>query len=124
MGQTQTGTAVRAITDILPQEAASRLAAYKREVQRALPDVEKLILFGSRARGQARADSDYDIAVVVRDLSDRRHVRRILSGLAYDHILSGFFIRPIPLASGYLEPLGRRPTELAEDITRDGVEIT
>ena len=100
--------------------------AYKRDVQRALPGVEKMILFGSRARDQARADSDsdYDIAVVLRDLSDRRHIRRILSDLAYDHILSGFFIRPIPLSSDYLEPHGRRPTELAEDIVRDGVEIT
>ena len=115
---------MRAVSEILSAEAASRLAAYKRDVQRALPDVEKMILFGSRARDQARPDSDYDVAVVVRDLSDRRHVRRILSNLAYDHILSGFFIRPIPLPPGYLEPPGGRPTELAEDIVRDGVEIT
>jgi len=119
-----TGAPMRTVTDILPDEAASRLAAYKRDVQRALPDVEKMILFGSRARNQAHTDSDYDIAVVVRDLSDRRHVRRILSNLAYDHILSGFFIRPIPVPSDYLNPLGERPTELAEDIVRDGVEIT
>jgi predicted nucleotidyltransferase len=124
MGQTQTGTATRAATDVLPREAASRLAAYKRDVQRALPGVDRVILFGSRARNEARADSDYDIAVIVRDLSDRRHIGRILSDLAYDHILSGFFIRPIALPSDYLDPRGRRQTELAEDIVRDGVEIT
>jgi len=124
MGQTQTGMTTRAITDILPHEAASRLAAYKRDVQHALADVEKMIPFGSRARDQAATDSDYGIAVVVRDLSDRRHIRRILSNLAYDHILSGFFIPPIPLPSDYLGSLGGRPTELAEDIARDGVEIT
>ena len=115
---------MRTLTEILPHKATSRLAAYKRDVQRALPDVEKMILFGSRARNQAHDDSDYDVAVVVRDLSDRGHVRRVLSHLAYDHILSGFFIRPIPLPSDYLEPSGRRPTELADDIVRDGVEIT
>jgi hypothetical protein len=115
---------MRAAIGILSPEAASRLATYKRDVQLALPGVEKMILFGSRARNQAHDDSDYDIAVVVRDLSDRRHVRGILSGLAYDHVLGGFFIRPIPLPSGYLEPHGRRPTELAEDILRDGVDIT
>ncbi|HXA20987.1 MAG TPA: nucleotidyltransferase domain-containing protein [Acetobacteraceae bacterium] len=97
---------------------------YKRAVERAIPGVEKVILFGSRARGQARQDSDYDVAVVVCDLSDRRRVRRILSDLTYDYILSGFFIRPIPLPPDYLEPRGRRPTELAEDIIRDGVEVT
>ena len=115
---------MRTVSDVLPDEAASRLADYKRAVVHALPGVERLILFGSRARGQAREDSDYDVAVVVRDISDRGHVRRILSDLAYDHILSGFFIRPIPLPPDYLEPRGRRPTELAEDIVRDGVEVT
>ena len=121
--ETQTGSAMRAVSGIPPTEAASRLAAYKRDLQRGLPTVEKMILFGSRPRDQAGADSDYDIAVVVRDLSDRRHVRRILSSLAYDHIMSSFFIRPIPLPSDYFEPLEGRPTELAEDIIRDGAEI-
>jgi len=68
-------------------------------------------------------DSDYDIAVLVRDLSDAKSVRRILSDLAYDHVLSGFFIRPIPLPSLYLDPQDGHATELAEDIARDGVEV-
>ena len=115
---------MKTTNQILPREAASRLTDYKRAVERAVPDVEKLILFGSRARGQASPDSDYDVAVVVRDLSDRRRIRRILSDLAYDHILGGFFIRPIPRAPDYLEPDKGRLTELAEDIIRDGVEVT
>ena len=115
---------MRTADEVLPSAALSRLAEYKRAVENAVPGVQKLILFGSRARGHARADSDYDVAVMVRDLSDRRGVRRILSDLAYDHILDGFFIRPIPLPPDYLDPPGRRPTELAEDIIRDGVEVT
>jgi predicted nucleotidyltransferase len=120
----QTGSAVRTADEILPRAAAYRLTDYKPAVERAIPGVEKLILFGFRARGHARRDSDYDVAVVVRDLSDRRHVRRILSDLAYDHILSGSFNRPIPLPPNYLEAQRRRPTELAKDIIRDGVEVT
>jgi predicted nucleotidyltransferase len=120
----RTGRATRTADAVLSEAAASRLADYKRAVEHALPGVERVILFGSRARGEARDDSDYDVAVVVRDLSDRRHVRRVLSDLAYDHILSGFFIRPIPLPPDYLAPPGRRPTELAEEILRDGVEVT
>jgi hypothetical protein len=34
--------------------------------------IERVVLFGSRARGDAREDSDYDIAVFLRDLTDRR----------------------------------------------------
>jgi len=33
--------------------------------------IERLVLFGSRARGDAHADSDYDIAVFLEDLTDR-----------------------------------------------------
>jgi uncharacterized protein len=116
--------AIKTINDVVPGAAASRLSDYKRSVELALPDVEKLILFGSRARGQARPDSDYDVAVVMRDLSDRRRVRRILSDLAYDHILGGFFIRPIPLSPDNLNPPSGTLTELGEDIVRDGVEVT
>jgi uncharacterized protein len=33
--------------------------------------IERVVLYGSRARGDASADSDYDIAVFLNDLSDR-----------------------------------------------------
>ena len=33
--------------------------------------IERVVLFGSRARGDARPDSDYDVAVFLKDLPDR-----------------------------------------------------
>ena len=33
--------------------------------------LEKVVLYGSRARGKAHADSDYDIAVFLKDYKDR-----------------------------------------------------
>ena len=33
--------------------------------------IERVVLFGSRARGDARPDSDYDVAVFLKDLADR-----------------------------------------------------
>ncbi len=36
------------------------------------PDFDRVVLFGSRARGDARADSDYDVAVFLSDRLDRR----------------------------------------------------
>ena len=116
------GGLMRSIDEVLPGAAASRLRSYRRAVERAVPQVQQIILFGSRARRQARVDSDYDVAVVVRGLSDRQRVRRMLSDLAYEHILDGFYIRPIPVLSRDLETNGR-PTELVEDILRDGAEV-
>ena len=34
--------------------------------------LERVVLCGSRARGQGRPDSDYDIAVFIQDLGDER----------------------------------------------------
>ncbi|MEO8713800.1 MAG: nucleotidyltransferase domain-containing protein [Acetobacteraceae bacterium] len=45
-----------------------------------------MILFGSRARGDARADSDYDVAVLLSGgLADDREVRRRVLDVAWDH---------------------------------------
>ena len=33
--------------------------------------LERVVLFGSRARGDAREDSDYDVAVFLRGMGDR-----------------------------------------------------
>ena len=115
---------MRTVNEVLSDAAAARLAAFKRVVMLAVPGVEKLILFGSRARGQASDESDYDVAIVLRDLTDRCHSRRTVSDLAYEHVLEGFFIRPVLLPLEDLKPHGGRPTELAEDIIRDGIEIT
>ena len=41
--------------------------------------IERVVLYGSRARGDAKPDSDYDIAVFLKDLSNRwQEVRRIV----------------------------------------------
>ena len=41
--------------------------------------IERVVLFGSRARGDAREDSDYDVAVFLKSLADRwQEVDRIV----------------------------------------------
>jgi predicted nucleotidyltransferase len=67
-----------AMTDeALIEEAGRRLAA-------AAPDAD-IILFGSRARGEARADSDLDLLVIEPDFARRGEeygrLRRELRGL-------------------------------------------
>jgi|SRR3954469_18960863 len=64
--------------------------------------IEHLVLYGSRARGDARADSDYDIAVFLRDLCDRVHEMNRLADLGTDFLYStGCVIHatPYPAAS-------------------------
>jgi uncharacterized protein len=41
--------------------------------------IERVVLYGSRARGDAKPDSDYDIALFLKDLTDSwQEVRRIV----------------------------------------------
>ena len=48
------------------------LVLFREALKRAYGDrLERAVLFDSRARGDARPDSDYDVAVFLRDMPDR-----------------------------------------------------
>ncbi|WP_375410360.1 nucleotidyltransferase domain-containing protein [uncultured Methylobacterium sp.] len=56
------------------------LAHFRNAVERAYgAQIERLVLFGSRARGEARAGSDYDVGVFLHDLRDFDREARTLA---------------------------------------------
>jgi predicted nucleotidyltransferase len=63
--------------------------------------LERVVLFGSRARGDARADSDYDVAVFLKDLADRwieaDRLADIATGILDE---TGAFIHAMPYRAG------------------------
>ena len=83
------------------------------------------MLFGSRARGDATADSDYDLAVLLRgDLARRPDVRDKIADTAFEHVVAGYPLIPLPLPENYLQPVGGRyRTELARRIAREGALV-
>lgn len=106
----------------LPPGAAKHLSAFKRELEDALPgSVATMKLFGSRARGDATPDSDYDVAVFIRDLGERSEIRNIVSSKAYQHMLEGIHISPVVLPASYADDA--TATELAFEIARDGIVL-
>jgi uncharacterized protein len=59
--------------------------------------IERVVLFGSRARGDAREDSDYDVAVFLKDLADRwQEVDRIVPLVNDILYQEGAFIHAMP----------------------------
>ncbi|MBV8407551.1 MAG: nucleotidyltransferase domain-containing protein [Alphaproteobacteria bacterium] len=57
---------------------------FKRRAERALPGrIVRVMLYGSRARGDARPESDWDIAVFV-DGPPTPQDRRVLSDIGFD----------------------------------------
>ena len=69
--------------------------------------LERAVLFGSRARGDSRPDSDYDIAVFIRDPSDWFEEVVRLAELGTDILMeTGAVISAKPFRAGaYREPL-------------------
>jgi len=114
--------ASKTLETILSRKAADHLRAFQSETHTRFPGrISRIVLFGSRARGDARRDSDYDIAVFVRDLDSPRSVNHALAEIAYPHILNGIYIRPFAVPSDFIEATERNG--LALSIARDGVTI-
>jgi predicted nucleotidyltransferase len=82
--------------------------------------IERVVLFGSRARGEAREDSDYDVAVFLRDLTDRQRELDRLADLGTDILEeTGEFVHAMPYRAGsYIER-----TPLMHEVRLDGVDL-
>lgn len=82
--------------------------------------IERVVVFGSRARGDAREDSDYDIAVFIKDfgtLSDELHP---LAAVATEILLdTGAVISAKPFHSGAY----RERTGFMHELRRDGADL-
>ncbi len=82
--------------------------------------IERVVLYGSRARGNAHADSDYDIAVFLRDMPDRWTEMDRLADLSTDILCeSGEFIHAMAFSAG----AHAERTPLMHEIRKDGLDL-
>jgi len=97
------------------------LSRFKAALDAAYGDrIERVVLFGSRARGEARPDSDYDIAVFLRDIdgfgAEAGRLAAIETDILYD---TGAVINALPLRAGSY----RERTGLMQELRRDGRDL-
>jgi predicted nucleotidyltransferase len=82
--------------------------------------IERVVLFGSRARGDAREDSDYDIAVFLYEMIDRRaEVRRMVPIVVEIMDDTGAVIHAIPYRAGSYE----QRSSLMRELRYEGVDL-
>ena len=87
--------------------------------------LDRAILFGSRARGEHRPDSDADVALILHERGDDGLTLMMLAELAYySYLDTGIMVQPVTIAiedwlnpaayprPGFLRNVDRRPTLL------------
>ncbi len=82
--------------------------------------IERVVLYGSRARGDARPDSDYDLAVFLTDLTDRWNEIDRIAVIETDILCeTGAVINALPFrAAAY-----RERTPLMHELRREGLDL-
>jgi uncharacterized protein len=82
--------------------------------------LERVVLFGSRARGDARPDSDYDIAVFIHEPESFNDEAVRLAGIGTDILYDmGAVINPLHFRAGAY----RQRTGFMAEVRRDGVDL-
>ena len=97
------------------------LAKFRAALNKLYGDrIERVVLYGSRARGDAREDSDYDVAVFLKDLDDRwAEMDKI--AVAADDILdeTGAVIHAMPYRAGSYQ----ERTPLMHELRQEGIDV-
>ncbi len=99
--------------------ALERAAAILRE---QFP-IERLILFGSKARGEDKPDSDMDLLVLTREELDGREQSAIVHALFGLEMELGVMFSPVIVAAEEWEHGVSQALPLRQEVDRDGVLV-
>jgi predicted nucleotidyltransferase len=82
--------------------------------------IERVVLFGSRAQGKARTDSDYDVAVFLSDSGSFGEEAKRLADIESDILLdTGVVINALPFLAGSWAD----QTAFMAELRRDGIDL-
>jgi len=88
--------------------------------------LERAMLFGlARAVGEAKPDSDTDLALILHEHGNDGKTLGMLSGLAYHVFLdTGIMIQPVPIAiEDWLDPEGFMRPGFLKNVEQEGIVL-
>jgi len=87
--------------------------------------LDRAILFGSRVRGEARPDSDADLALIIAEGTTDWQLVGTLAEIAYDVFLeAGILIQPVPVSLvHWLNPERFPRPGFLRNIAREGIVL-
>jgi predicted nucleotidyltransferase len=109
-----------------PTAGDNRAVSVFLEKLRGAYDVSEAIMFGSRARGDNRPDSDLDLAVVLGGKrADFTATKLDMAGLAFDVMMeTGVLVQAFPMWGDDLAHPERFPNPaLIRNIAREGIRL-
>ena len=82
--------------------------------------IERVVLFGSRARGDARPDSDYDVAIFLKDFRTFGREIEPLAAIETEILFdTGALISALPMPEGSYD----ERTGLMHEMRREGIDL-
>ncbi|MCI0585641.1 MAG: nucleotidyltransferase domain-containing protein [Planctomycetes bacterium] len=108
--------------DLTERERAA-IEEFGRRIVEGLPGrVERIVLYGSKARGDWNQDSDVDLLVLVR--GDWRDAQRLASALSVDaHLDHGVFLSAKAIALDHFERMLEEGWSFYRAVQSEGVEV-
>ncbi|WP_414041199.1 nucleotidyltransferase family protein [Acidithiobacillus sp. M4-SHS-6] len=110
---------------MLDTEVSAAIQAFLVKARRAMP-IERAFIYGSRARGDARPDSDVDVAVILPGIrGDLIETQRTLSNTAFDVLLeTGQLVSPTPIwEEDWEHPEHYTNPRFIKNVRRDGIPV-
>jgi len=108
---------------ILTEREQQAVADFQERLHRALPgQVDRIILFGSKARGDAHPDSDIDLLVVLQDRT-RAAVEAVVEAQLGALDRTGVFVTPLIYSQQEAEEDQALGTPFMQNVAEEGIVI-
>lgn len=111
-----------ALAQLTDQEQRTAAAFVNKVRTRFDPQLISVVLFGSRARGEAKTDSDMDVVVVMTTVNTE--IRQAIRHLAVEVWLeSGIYLSTRVWSQEHWRNMAKLQTSLYQNISQEGIEL-